>query len=269
MKIHSTALVSPTARLGEDVEVGPHAIIGPEVTLGPGCVIQAHAVLESQVTMGSGNFVGYGAIIGAPPQDFAHKPEVSSSVRIGDNNRIREYVTIHRGTKEGTETTVGSGCFLMVGTHLGHNVSLADNVIITNNCLLAGYVDVGESAVLGGGSVFHQFMRIGRRAMIAGSSSFNKDVPPFVTANFRNLLVGINVIGLRRGGFSLEARMEVKKAFKLVYRSGLRVREALEAAGTTAWGAEACEFFDFIKASKRGTCTSNRLSAVDITGGED
>ncbi|MFZ4775726.1 MAG: acyl-ACP--UDP-N-acetylglucosamine O-acyltransferase [Terrimicrobiaceae bacterium] len=269
MKIHSTAIVSPSAQLADDVEVGPHAMIGPDVTLGAGCVIQANAVLESRVMMGSGNFVGYGAIIGAPPQDFAHKPEVSSGVRIGDNNRIREYVTIHRGTKEGTETTVGSGCFLMVGTHLGHNVSLADNVIITNNCLLAGYVDVGEAAVLGGGSVFHQFLRIGRRAMIAGSSSFNKDVPPFVTANFRNLLVGINVIGLRRGGFSREARMEVKRAFKLVYRSGLRVREALEEAEKSEWGTEAKEFFDFIKSSKRGTSTSNRLAAVDITGAED
>lgn len=269
MKIHPTALVDPAARLAADVEIGPYAVIGGEVTLGPGCVIQAHAVLESKVTMGAGNFVGYGAVIGAAPQDFAHKPDVSSAVIIGDNNRIREYVTIHRGTKEGTATTVGSGCFLMVGTHLGHNVSLADNVIITNNCLLAGYVDVGEAAVLGGGSVFHQFIRIGRRAMIAGSSSFNKDIPPFVTANFRNLLVGINVIGLRRGGFGAEARLEIKRAFKLVYRSGMRVRDALAESEKSPWGAEAREFFEFIKNSKRGTCTSNRLADADITGGED
>ncbi|MEI6278348.1 MAG: acyl-ACP--UDP-N-acetylglucosamine O-acyltransferase [Verrucomicrobiae bacterium] len=260
MKIHSTAVVSPSARLADSVEVGPHAVIGGGAEIGGGCVIQAHAVIESRVTMGEGNLIGYGAVIGAAPQDFAHTPVISSGVRIGDNNRIREYVTIHRGTKEGTETTVGSGCFLMVGTHLGHNVSLADNVIVTNNCLLAGYVDVGEAAVLGGGSVFHQFMRIGRRAMIAGSSSFNKDVPPFVTANFRNLLVGINVVGLRRGGFSAAARMEIKRAFQLVYRSGLRVREALEQAAAAEWGPEALEFFDFIRASKRGTCTSNRLA---------
>lgn len=269
MKIHPTAIVSPTAHLADDVEIGPHAIIGAEVTLGAGCVIHAHAVLESKVTMGAGNFVGYGTVIGAAPQDFAHKPEISSEVRIGDNNRFREYVTVHRGTKEGTATTIGSGCFLMVGTHLGHNVSIADNVIITNNCLLAGYVDVGEAAVLGGGSVFHQFMRIGRRAMIAGSSSFNKDVPPFVTANFRNLLVGINVVGLRRGGFDAATRIEIKRAFKLVYRSGLRVREALAEAEKGDWGAEAREFFDFIRNSKRGTCTSNRLALADTTGGEE
>ena len=266
MKIHPTAIVSSSARLAEDVEIGPHAIIGEDVTLGAGCVIQAHAILEANVTMGAGNVVGYGAVIGGAPQDFAHKAEVFSEVRIGDNNRIREYVTIHRGTKEGTATTVGNRCFLMVGTHLGHNVSIADNVIITNNCLLAGYVDVGEAAVLGGGSVFHQFMRIGRRAMVAGSSSFNKDIPPFVTANFRNLVVGINVIGLRRGGINAQSRSEIKRAFKLVYRSGLRVRDALQEAEKSEWGAEAREFFDFIRSSKRGTCTSNRLADADITG---
>jgi UDP-N-acetylglucosamine acyltransferase len=269
MKIHPTALVSPSARLAEDVEVGPYAIIGGDATMGAGCVVQAYAVIEGRVTMGTGNFVGYGAVIGAAPQDFAHHAEISSEVRIGDNNRIREYVTIHRGTKEGSATTVGNGCFLMVGTHLGHNVTIADNVIITNNCLLAGYVDVGEAAVLGGGSVFHQFLRIGRRAMVAGSSSFNKDIPPFVTANFRNLLVGINVIGLRRGGVDAKTRMEIKRAFKLVYRSGLRVREALEEAGKTEWGLETREFFEFIRSSKRGTCTSNRLADIDSAEAEE
>ncbi|TSA30778.1 MAG: acyl-ACP--UDP-N-acetylglucosamine O-acyltransferase [Verrucomicrobiaceae bacterium] len=269
MKIHPTAIVSPSARIADNVEIGPCVVIEGGAAIGEGCVIQAHAVIEGSVIMGTGNIIGYGSVIGAAPQDFAHKPEISSAVRIGNDNRIREYVTIHRGTKEGTETVIGNGCFLMVGTHLGHNVALADNVIITNNCLLAGYVSVGESAVLGGGSVFHQFMRIGRRAMVAGSSSFNKDVPPFVTANFRNLLVGINVVGLRRGGISPSARMEIKRAFKLVYRSGLRVREALEEAAKSDWGPEALEFFEFIRSSKRGTCTSNRLADSDITGGEE
>lgn len=262
MKIHPTAIVSPSAVLGDDVEIGPHAIIGDDVTIGSGCVVQAHAFIEKNVTMGEGNFIGYGCVIGAAPQDFAYTPGIHSEVRIGDRNRFREYVTVHRGTKEGTATTVGSDCFLMVGTHLGHNVSLANHVIITNNCLLAGYVDVGEGAVLGGGSVFHQFMRIGRRAMIAGSSSFNKDIPPFVTANFRNLLVGINAIGLRRSGFPSEVRMEIKRAFKLVYRSGLSVRDGLAEAKKSEWGAEVQEFFAFIASSKRGTCTANRLASA-------
>ena len=269
MKIHPTAVISPTAELAADVEVGPRAVIGEGVRIGERSVIQANAVIDRDVIMGSDNVVGYGAVIGAPPQDFAHKADMRSYVRIGDRNRFREYVTIHRGTKPETETVVGNDCFLMVGCHLGHNVTLGNNIIITNNCLLAGYVDVGDFAVLGGGSVFHQFIRIGQRAMIAGGSSFNKDIPPFVTANFRNILVGINVIGLRRGGFSMETRMEIKRAFKLVYRSGLTVREGVAEARKLTWGPEAHLFFDFIESSKRGTCTSNRLGDAQGSDEED
>jgi len=269
MNIHPTAIVSSSASLAQDVVIGPNAIIGDQAVIGPRCVIQANAIIEGRVTMGEGNTVGYGAVIGAAPQDFAHSPDIESEVRIGDGNRLREYVTIHRGTKPGTATVIGSGCFLMVGAHLAHNVRLADNVIITNNCLLAGYVEVGEGAVLGGGSVFHQFIRIGRRAMVAGGSSFNKDIPPFVTANLRNLLVGVNVIGMRRGGFGAATRMDVRRAYKLVFRSGLPVREAVTkaaGAGESAWTPESLEFFHFIAASKRGTCTAKRFheAAVQI-----
>lgn len=266
MKIHPSAVIHPEAVLAPDVEVGPGVVIGPRVAIGAGTVIAAHAVIESDVVLGEGNAVGYGCILGAPPQDFAHKPEIRSRVRIGNGNRFREYVTIHRGTKEGTETVVGDGCFLMTGTHLGHNTVLGNGVIITNNCLLAGYVTVGDNAVLGGGSVFHQFIRIGRRAMVAGLSAFNKDIPPFVTANFRNLLVGINIVGLRRGGFDAAARAEIKDAFKLLYRSGLSVRDGLAEASRREWGPAATEFFEFIRASKRGTCTSNRLASSEDAG---
>lgn len=262
MKIHPTSHVSPNAVLADDVEVGPGAIIGDGAVIGAGCVIQAHAIIESRVTMGEGNTVGYGTVIGAAPQDFSHTPDISSEVRIGNNNRFREYVTIHRGTKQGTATTVGNDCFLMVGTHLAHNVRLGDGVIITNNCLLAGYVDVGDGAVLGGGSVFHQFIRIGRRAMIAGGSCFNKDIPPFVTANNRNDLIGINLVGLRRAGFSAPLRAEIRRAFKFVFRSGLPVRAALAQVHGSEWGQEAKEFFDFIAASKRGVCSASRLRGL-------
>ncbi len=258
MNIHPSATVSPSAVLADDVVVGPNAVISGGAIIGARCVIQANAILEGRVTMGEGNTVGYGAVIGAAPQDFAHSPDIESEVLIGNGNRLREYVTIHRGTKPGTATVVGNDCFLMVGAHLAHNVRLADSVIITNNCLLAGYVEVGEGAVLGGGSVFHQFIRIGRRAMVAGGSSFNKDIPPFVTANLRNLLVGVNVVGMRRGGFSAATRMDVKRAYKLVYRSGLPVREAVKKALESEWTPESKEFFHFISSSKRGTCTANR-----------
>jgi UDP-N-acetylglucosamine acyltransferase len=258
MKIHPTAIVSPTARLADDVEIGAGAIIGDGVEIGPGCVIQARAVVEGGTRMGSGNFVGYGAVIGAPPQDYAHTPEVQSGVLIGDNNRIREYATIHRGTKEGTLTKVGNGCFLMVGCHLGHNAEIGDSVVLVNNVLLAGYVQVGDGAVLGGGSVFHQFMRIGKKAMVSGGSQFNKDIPPYTMAKLYNILAGLNVVGLRRAGISAESRADLQRAFHLIFRGNQTISAALESARERQWGPEAMEFLDFVASSKRGCCTTHR-----------
>lgn len=258
MKIHPTAIVSPTARLADDVEIGAGAIIGDGVEIGPGCVIQARAVVEGGTRMGSGNFVGYGAVIGAPPQDYAHTPEVQSGVLIGDNNRIREYATIHRGTKEGTLTKVGNGCFLMVGCHLGHNAEIGDSVVLVNNVLLAGYVQVGDGAVLGGGSVFHQFMRIGKKAMVSGGSQFNKDIPPYTMAKLYNILAGLNVVGLRRAGISAESRADLQRAFHLIFRGNQTISAALDSARERQWGPEATEFLDFVASSKRGCCTTHR-----------
>jgi UDP-N-acetylglucosamine acyltransferase len=267
MKIHPTAIVSKGAELSDDVEIGAHAVIGEGVRLGAGCVVQANAILEGRTTLGAQNFVGYGAVIGATPQDFAFRETVTSEVRIGDNNTLREYVTIHRGTKERSATVVGNNCYLMVGSHLGHNVQLGDKVVIANNCLLAGYVEIGDGAVLGGGTVFHQFLRIGRLAMVRGGTRFGKDIPPYVSADGENLLSGVNAIGLRRAGFSPEVRMEIKRAFKLVYWSGINTSQALERAKEQAWSPEAMQFFDFIAASKRGVCAANRVPLADETQG--
>jgi len=257
MKIHSTAIVSEGAKLAEDVEIGPWALIGPDVTLGSGCVVQARAVIEGHTTIGEKNTIGYGTVIGSAPQDFAFQKSVRSEVRIGDGNTFREYVTIHRGTKEGSATVVGNQCYLMVGSHLGHNVELGNRVIIANNCPLGGYVQVGDGAVLGGGTVFHQMMRIGRMAMVRGGTRFGKDIPPFAMADEDNVLSGLNIIGMRRGGISAAARMELKRAFALIFRSGLNVSQALEKARESEWGPEAQEFFDFAASSKRGLCAGH------------
>jgi UDP-N-acetylglucosamine acyltransferase len=267
MKIHPTAIISKGAELADDVEIGAHAMIGETVSLGAGCVVQANAILEGRTIIGAQNFIGYGAVIGATPQDFAFRETVTSEVRIGDQNTFREYVTIHRGTKEGSATVVGNNCYLMVGTHLGHNVKLGDKVVIANNCLLAGYVEIGDSAVLGGGSVFHQFLRIGRLAMVRGGTRFGKDIPPYVSADGENLLSGVNAIGLRRAGFPPEVRMEIKRAFKLIYWSGINVSQALERAKEQTWGSEAMQFFDFIASSKRGVCGANRVPQAEETQG--
>lgn len=270
MNIHPTAIVSPSAKLADDVQVGPGAIIGDQVTLGAGCVVHARAVLDGKTTFGERNTIWHGAIIGTPPQDFAFQESVKSEVVIGNGNTFREYVTIHRGTKEGTQTVVGDDCYLMVGTHLGHNVNLGNKVIIANNCLLAGYVDVGDGAVLGGGTVFHQFLRVGKMAMVRGGTRFGKDIPPYVSADGENLISGINAIGLRRAGLPSEIRLEVKRAFKLIYWSGMNISQALEKSKETEWSDAARVFLDFVATSKRGLCSANRVpKGGEADQGED
>jgi len=251
-------MISEGAKLGADCEIGASVIIGPDVTLGDRCVVQAHAVIEGHTTVGAENFFGYGAIIGAPPQDYAYRGTFRTEVIIGEKNIFREYVTIHRGTKDGTATIIGDNCMLMVGAHMGHNSHIGNKVIIANNCLLAGYVDVGDGCVLGGGSVYHQFLRVGRYAMVRGGTGFSKDIPPFLTTGVPNTVTGLNAIGLKRAGFSLEARKEVKAAYRAVFRSGLNVSESLAAARSKReWGPEATYFFDFIAGSKRGICSAS------------
>lgn len=256
MKIHPTAIVAPEARLASDVEVGPWAIVGPEVELGPGCSVGPRATLEGEVVAGENNFFGIGAVIGAPPQDFAFDPASKSRVRIGAGNTFREYVTIHRGTKDGTETVVGDGCFLMAGAHLGHNVRLGDRVIAANNALFAGHVQVGTGAVIGGGAVFHQFIRVGAYVMVRGGGRFSKEIPPYCMADTENLVSGINSVGLRRAGFSSGVRLELRRAFHLLFRSRLNVSQALEEASKLDWSPEARVLIDFVASAKRGVCSA-------------
>lgn len=267
--IHPSAFVDPTAQLGEGVEVGPGAIIEAGAIIGEGCKIQARAVIGSHVLLGARNTIGHGAIIGGDPQDFDFKPGTNSKVVIGDDNILREYVTIHRGTKEGSSTRVGNNNFLMVGVHLGHNASVGNRVIIANNCLLAGYVAVQDGAVLGGGSVFHQFIRVGRLCMVRGGERFGKDIPPFLVAYGTNLVAGINAVGLRRAGFSSATRLEIKRAFRFPYLEGRNISQALEEATTQQWGSEAESFFSFVReARRRGVCSVDpeRLSGKSGEG---
>ncbi len=248
--IHPTALVDPAAQLGAGVEIGPYAVIGAGAVIGANCKIQAHVVIEGAVKMGERNFVGYGAIIGAGPQDLSFDPRTQSSVEIGDGNTIREYCTIHRGSTEGGGTVMGNGNFLMVGTHLGHNCTLGNGVVIANDCLLGGYARIDDRAVIGGGSMFHQHVRVGRLALVQGRTT--KSIPPFISV-VANYALGINVLGLRRAGLSAAERDEIKRAFKLLYRSGLNTSQAVEMAKASDFGSLGREFFDFIAtAGKRG-----------------
>jgi len=258
MSIHPTAIIEPGAILAEDVEIGPWAYVGGNVKLGAGCVVHARATLDGSVEAGERNIFGFGCVVGAPPQDYAFNPSQISGVRIGSGNIFREYVTIHRGTKPDTYTVVGNDCFLMVGVHLGHNACLSDRVIITNNCLLGGYVNIEEGCVLGGGAILHQFLHVGKFAMVSGGARLNKDVPPFCIVDTKNVLCGINTIGLRRAGFSPELRTKIRKAFRKVFHTNLNVSEAVAQAKVEPFPPEIAEFFDFITSAKRGVGSTNR-----------
>ena len=264
-QIHPTAIIDRSAKIASDVEIGPFSIIGPDVTISEKTVVQSHVVIEGEVIIGRGNFIGHGAIIGAPPQDVSFSLERRTKVEVGNDNVVREYCTIHRGSADGSTSKIGDKNFLMAGAHIGHNCLIGDNVVIANNCLLAGHVRVDDGAFLGGGSTFHQFMHIGRLVMVQGSSGFGKDLPPFVIAAERNSVFGLNTVGLRRAGISRSDRAEIKEAFKLVYLSGLNTSQALARAKRMSFGELAGEFLDFVAGSKkRGICPLKR-GASDVS----
>jgi UDP-N-acetylglucosamine acyltransferase len=242
VKIHPTAIIDPTAQVGSDVEIGPYSIVGPDVIIGEKCVIQSHVVLEQSVKMGAGNFIGHGTVIGSAPQDAGFDSKTKSSVEIGNENVIREHCTIHRGTAEGSVTILGDRNFLLAGAHIGHDSKVGNDVVMANDSLLGGHVQIGDGAFLGGGSMFHQHVRVGRLAMAQGRTT--RSVPPFITA-VANFAIGINSVGLRRAGFSATDRAEIKRAFKLLYRSGLNTKQALEKARELKFELPARELFDF------------------------
>jgi UDP-N-acetylglucosamine acyltransferase len=253
--IHGTAVIDPGAKLGKDVSVGPFAYIERDVQIGDGCVIGPHVCILRYTTLGEKCRVHAGAVLGDVPQDLAFQ-SVESFVRIGANCLIREGVTIHRGTKAGTVTEVGDGCFLMANSHLAHNVKLGKGVILANGALLGGYVEVGDRAFISGNCLLHQFTRVGRLVIIGGGGGASKDVPPFcmVPPLRSNRVAGLNVIGLRRAGFNPEQRSQIKEAFKILYRSGLSTGEAVAKIEATFKTGPALEFCEFVKSSKRGIC---------------
>jgi UDP-N-acetylglucosamine acyltransferase len=255
MSIHPTAVVDPAAVIGANVTVGPFAFIDRDTQIGDGCVIGPHSTILRYTSLGPNCRVHACAVLGDLPQDLAFKEE-PSYVKIGANCVFREGVTIHRGTKPGTSTVVGDNCFLMANSHLAHNVQLGNGVILANGVLLAGYVEVGERAFISGNAVAHQFCRIGRLVMLQGLGGVSKDVPPFcvVPGLQGNVVTSLNVVGMRRAGVTPQERLEVKRAFATLYRSGLNVSQAVERMRSEFKQGPALEFCDFIDGSKRGIC---------------
>jgi len=262
--IHPTALVASGACLADNVEVGPYVIIDENVSVGSGTKIMAHAVVRGYTTIGENNQIHMGAIIGHDPQDVAFDPAVESYVRIGNSNIIREYCTIHRGTKPDSATCIGDNNFLMAGSHAGHNVHIGDRVVVANNALLAGYVTVGDQAFVSGGVGVHQFCSVGRLAMLSGNGSFSQNIPPFVSAVERNEVAGLNLVGLRRAGVAREAIRELKEAYLLLYRSGLLRAEAVKRMQVCGFASdEAREFVDFVINSDRPLVQARVKNSMD------
>lgn len=254
MKIHPSACIAANARIDEDVEIGPRVIIGEHVEIGAGCVLQAHVVMEPGTRVGENNFLGVGSILGTSPQDLAFEASIRSRVQVGSGNIFREYVTVHRGTREGSVTSIGNNNRFFSGSHVGHNVQIANRVTLSNNCLLGGYVEVGEGATLGADSVFHQHVRVGAFADVQGGIRCTKDLPPYVLMTGTNHVGAFNREGLHQAGWTGEQITELQCAFALVYRDGLNVTQALDLAKGLSWSAEANAFFTFIASSRRGIC---------------
>jgi UDP-N-acetylglucosamine acyltransferase len=197
------------------------------------------AWLHGRVKVGEGSRIGWGAVLGADPQDLSFDPETDSGVEIGPDNEIREYVTVHRSTRSGGATRTGAGVMLMVGVHLAHDCQVEEAAVLANNVLLGGHVRVGARAFLGGSAVFHQFIRVGTLAMVQGNASMAKDVPPFSIAHSYNRISGLNSVGMRRAGVDAATRSEIKRLFHLLFRSGRPLSAAVREAGEGEWSETA------------------------------
>ena len=256
--IHPTAIIDPEAQIGADVLVGPYAVIGPKVTVGDGCSIGGHAMIESHVRIGKGTRISSHASIGAPPQDLKFRGE-DTWVEIGEGCTIREYVTVNRGTSQGGGVTrVGKGVLLMAYCHVAHDCHLWDRVILANAATLAGHVEVGTGAIIGGLVGGHQFVRIGTYSIVGALSGVPLDIPPYVTAVVARGgkgtgLYGLNLIGLKRNRFSPETIAALKKAYRILFRSGLTAKEALARVEAECGPfPETRHLVEFIRSSKRG-----------------
>jgi UDP-N-acetylglucosamine acyltransferase len=252
-RIHSTAIVSPDAQIGADVEIGAFSIVGEGCTIGAGCVIAPRATLERNVILGENVKVGSGTILGGDPQDLKFKGE-HTTVEIGEGTTIREYTTINRGTTHSYKTTVGKNCFVMSYVHLAHDCQVGDGVILVNSVQLAGHVTVGERAIIAGQSAAHQFVKIGQYSFVGGCSRISQDVPPYVKAVGNPIkLYGLNSVGLQRNNFPEEVVRELKRAYRIFFRSELNVSQAKARAATELKPyPEVLELLRFVEDSGRG-----------------
>jgi UDP-N-acetylglucosamine acyltransferase len=245
MSIHPLAAVSPYAILGNHVKIGPFTVVEPGVEIGDNTTLASRVVIRTGTKLGCDNMVCEGAVIGGMPQ-HVHLPQFPGRVVIGDGNVIRENTTVHRAMDAEKVTQIGSGCLLMVGAHVAHDCTVGDNVILTNNSLLGGHVTVADRAYVSGNVAVHQFCRIGRLAMVGGLARVTRDVPPFLMIDGASaMVVGLNRIGLRRAGFTSQEMIDLKRAYRVIYRSGLTWDEMLDTLQMQFTSGPAAEFLSF------------------------
>ena len=258
-KIHETAIISPGARIGKNVEIGAFTYIGPNVEIGDRTVIASHVLIIGWTSVGEDCRIFSFASVGEASQDLKSNGE-KSYVRIGDRTRIRECTTIHRATGEGQETRIGSDCLLMATVHIAHNCLVGNHVIMSNAAMLAGHVVVEDNAVIGGMTGVHQFVKIGRNAMVGGMSRLVQDVVPYTIVNGQPAQVyGLNNVGITRAGISMDSRRALKKAYKLLYRSGLTLAKAITVIEQEVESCEEVEhFLRFLRDAERGICRSHK-----------
>lgn len=251
-QIHPTAVVSPSAQLGRNVVVGPFCVIEDDVIIGDNTRLAGHVSIKTGTALGANNQVFEAAILGGTPQHLRAGTELGPLL-IGNNNIIREHVTIHRALTPTACTTVGEGNMIMVNAHIAHDCQIGNHTVIVNNVMIAGHVVVQDRVYFGGAAGIHQFARVGQLAMIGGQSHVSQDVAPFVIVDGKsNLICGLNLVGLRRAGFSNDQIRELKAAYRVIYRSGLTWKDTLEVLANTFQEGPAAEFHRFLVESKRG-----------------
>jgi UDP-N-acetylglucosamine acyltransferase len=254
MTIHATAIIDPKAEIEAEVEIGPYAIIAGPVKIGRGTRIMAHAYITGRTQIGAHNEIHPGAVLGDTPQDKAYRDQ-ESYLKIGDHNIVREHVQIHRGTVAESATIVGDHNFLMANSHIGHNCKLGDHNVLANGALLGGYVEMGNHVFISGNCVVHQFVRVGDYALMRGLSGTSRDVPPFAIVDWQHTVRGVNVVGLKRGGFSEERIREIRQAFRVLFRKGRNLSLAMkEIESLQRASPDILTLLDFIRSSKRGVC---------------
>ncbi|MBU0639102.1 MAG: acyl-ACP--UDP-N-acetylglucosamine O-acyltransferase [Planctomycetes bacterium] len=267
MAIHATAIIDKAAELDPTVKIGAYAIIEEGVRIGPETRVYPHAYVASGTTIGRGCQVYPHTMLGGPPQDLKFDG-APSYVQVGDETIIREGATIHRGTTPGSTTHVGQRCFLMANSHVGHNCVVADDVKLANGALLSGHVDVGRGAFISGNAALHQFVRIGELVMVAGLARGVGDVPPFMLLA-RDGVAGVNVIGMRRAGFTAEQRAEISACHRILYRSNLRFRAAIERVIESVKTEPGQRLADFLRQpSRRGYLGPRRRGRGTAYAGE-